>query len=124
MFAVAGWDGVVNLWGASQGRESESCTGPAGRSSPWPLTPDSQRLVAGNELGRLQVWNVATGDVLSTTKPPIGAFWRIFGAFWEGSVTDTQSEKQLITIVRTHVYHRRKRGSTGRDNGTCDVPTR
>ena len=30
------------------------------------FTPDSRRLVAGTELGLLQIWDVATGEVLGT----------------------------------------------------------
>jgi hypothetical protein len=53
--------------------------------------------------------------------------WRFlahFGAFWEGSVTDPQSQRQLITIGRKYVYHRRKLGQSGRGAGACDLPTR
>jgi hypothetical protein len=53
------------------------------------------------------------------------AKWRFlahFGAFWEGSVADPQSQKQLITIDRTHVYHRRKIGQSGSGSEACDLP--
>jgi hypothetical protein len=53
--------------------------------------------------------------------------WRFlahFGAFWEGSVTDPQSQKQLITIGRNYVYHRRKRGQIVRGTEACDLPNR
>jgi hypothetical protein len=46
------------------------------------------------------------------------------GAFWEGSVTDPQSQKQLKTIGRTYLYHRRKRGQNGRGTEARDGPNR
>ena len=66
MFAVAGWDGVVNLWGATTGSRVRILHGPGGGILALAFTPDGQRLVAGTELGLLQVWDVATGSVLST----------------------------------------------------------
>jgi hypothetical protein len=55
------------------------------------------------------------------------AKWRflaLFGAFWEGFVADLDSEKQLMTIAQAHLYHRRKRGKSGRGSQGCDLPNR
>jgi hypothetical protein len=65
--------------------------------------------------------------------PPIrtplrnAAKWRflaLFGAFWEGFVADLDSQKQLMTIAQLHLYHRRKRGKSGRGSQRCDLPNR
>ena len=39
IFAAAGWDGVVNIWGPTAGASIRNSEGPAGGSSPWPSRP-------------------------------------------------------------------------------------
>ena len=67
IFAVAGWDGVVNLWGTTTGSRLRVLPGPGGGILSLAFTPDSHRVVAGTELGQLQVWDVASGSVLNTS---------------------------------------------------------
>ena len=47
---------------------------------------------------------------------PFGAF---FSAFWEVPATDPQLVKHRM-IGRSHLYHRRKRGQTGRETDACE----
>jgi hypothetical protein len=56
--------------------------------------------------------------------PPKWRFLAHFGASGEGSVTDLQSQKQLISIGRSNVYHCRKPGQSGRRTEACDRPNR
>jgi hypothetical protein len=53
--------------------------------------------------------------------------WRFlapFGAFWEGFVADLDSQKQFTAIAQAHLYHRQKRGKSGRGSQGCDLPNR
>jgi hypothetical protein len=64
---------------------------------------------------------------MSGTPPTMNrtAKWRFlahFGAFWQGSVTDPQSRKQLVMIGRNNVYHRRKFGKK-RARKRCPRPS-
>jgi WD40 repeat protein len=66
LIAVAGWDGVVDVWGTTTGSRVRILQGPGGGILALAFTLDSHRLVAGTELGQLQVWDVATASVLNT----------------------------------------------------------
>jgi WD40 repeat protein len=66
LFAVAHWDGDVDVWGTTTGSKIRILHGPGGGILALAFTPDSHRVVTGDELGQLQVWDVATGSVLNT----------------------------------------------------------
>ena len=76
LFAIAGWDGTVHLFGASNGSRIRILSGPGGGILTLAFTPDSDRLVGGTELGELRVWDVATGSVLRTIERTTTTFAR------------------------------------------------
>ncbi len=59
LFAVAGWDGIVNLRDAATEARAGVLGGPGGGILALGFTPDGKHLLVGTDRGLLQLWDVA-----------------------------------------------------------------
>jgi WD40 repeat protein len=73
LYATAGWDGIVNVWDSATGAHLNALGGTSG----WGIlalafTPDSKYLLAGTEIGALQLWDMTSANVLDTIQAHSG----------------------------------------------------
>lgn len=59
LFAVAGWDGMVYVWGTATETTIRELGGPKGGILALAFTPDGKYLLDGSDPGLLQLWEVA-----------------------------------------------------------------
>ena len=66
IFAVAGWDWIVDIWDVATGRKLNVLRSPGGGILALGFSPDGKYLLAGTEKGLLRMWDVRTWRVMGT----------------------------------------------------------
>ena len=118
LLAVAGDDGVVDLWDPNSGKPIRKLEKHTGSVQSLAFTPDGTKLVTGGLDGQVFVWNLATGDQIWALEGHRSKVYAV-ACSPDGKVIATSSRDKSIFIwdaktgERIHHAKLKKRGMRG-----------